>query len=286
MPLVSVQLVVKTISHLSRGRNSRKVTRVPGPERYSRLPACRSLPKIGRRHESRAKARTGRAHCGSRAMARTSCALMPAPPKWKLLGRFPHPNEPGWNTKRIPTSQGSSTGQFGEARNHPPEQAEAHHESAAEERCAGPKATLAAVFAKTESNGGKPWGCKPRLPRPAGVTATDLGSENREKTLDCAAAVRTMEAVGSTAGAIAGLGGITWAHWDSSRVIDGASSDSSRMWRSGNGHSVAASAYSPLRQFVYRRLHSSHSKLNKSERPRDKSGPGWIPTPRFTSVSL
>ena len=37
MPLVSVQLVVKTISHLSRGRNSRKVMPVPGLERYSRF---------------------------------------------------------------------------------------------------------------------------------------------------------------------------------------------------------------------------------------------------------
>jgi hypothetical protein len=32
MPLVSVQLVAKTISHLSRGRNSSKVTPVPGLE--------------------------------------------------------------------------------------------------------------------------------------------------------------------------------------------------------------------------------------------------------------
>jgi hypothetical protein len=106
----------------------------------------------------------------------------------------------------------SSTGQFGEASNHPPEQAEAGHESAAEQRCAGPKAALAAVFAKTEGNRGTPRSRKPRLTGPARVAAANLGAEDREEALDGAAAVRAMEAVRSAVGAIAGLGGITWAH--------------------------------------------------------------------------
>jgi hypothetical protein len=139
---------------------------------------------IGGRHESHATARTACAHCGSRAT----------------------------EYKASPALQGSSTGQFGEAVNHPPEQAEAGHESAAEERCAGPKAALASVFAKTESNRRKPRSRKPRLSRPARVAAADLGAEDGEKALDCAAAVRAVEPVRSAVGAIAGLGGITWAH--------------------------------------------------------------------------
>jgi len=109
---------------------------------------------------------------------------------------------------------------FGEARNYPRKKAETGREPSLKQGCSRTEPPLGAVFTETDGNGGKPRRHKPGLTRPARLAAADLRAESGEHALECAAAVRAMEAVRSTRGTTTGLGAIAGAHWDTSHLME------------------------------------------------------------------